>query len=68
MTYDPQSAALSMEKQMLIPFSLSGYICSLGTVTPNIRLPVNKQLMLVNKFLAIKLRVIKDILREISFA
>ena len=27
---------------MLIPLSLSGYICSLGTVTPSIRLPVMK--------------------------
>ena len=32
-----------MEKQMLIPLSLSGYICSLGTVTPSIRLPVMKK-------------------------
>ena len=28
---------------MLIPLSLSGYICSLGTVTPSIRLPVMKK-------------------------
>ena len=27
---------------MLIPLSLSGYICSLGTVTPSIRLPEKK--------------------------
>ena len=43
LTQDPHSAALSIEKQMLMPFNFIGYICSLDTVTPNIRLPKKKK-------------------------